>query len=61
VIETVFALPGMGVLAATSTRRGDIPAIQGVALTYTAMVVVVNLVIDVLYLLVNPRLRDATT
>ena len=57
VIETVFALPGMGVLAATSTRRGDIPMIQGVALTFTVIVVVVNLVIDVAYWWINPRLR----
>jgi peptide/nickel transport system permease protein len=56
-IETVFALPGMGLLAATSTRRGDIPMILGVALTFTLIVVLVNLVIDIAYWWINPRLR----
>jgi peptide/nickel transport system permease protein len=59
VIETVFALPGMGDLLATSTRRGDIPMIQGVAITYTLIVIIVNLVVDVAYWWLNPRLRTS--
>ena len=59
VIETVFALPGMGDLAASSTRSGDLPVIQGVALTYTIIVLLVNLLIDVAYWWINPRLRTS--
>ncbi|MEV7982473.1 ABC transporter permease [Streptomyces sp. NPDC086519] len=60
VIETVFALPGMGKLMIDAVQNGDPAVVQGVVLTTAAGFVVVNLVIDVLYLLVNPRLREAT-
>ncbi|MEU9244692.1 ABC transporter permease [Streptomyces shenzhenensis] len=60
VIETVFALPGMGKLMIDAVQNGDPAVVQGVVLTTAAGFVVVNLVIDVLYLLVNPRLREAS-
>ncbi|MGW3125988.1 ABC transporter permease [Streptomyces sp. NPDC001123] len=60
VIETVFALPGMGKLMIDAVQNGDPAVVQGVVLTTATGFVVVNLVIDVLYLLVNPRLREAT-
>ncbi|MYS95370.1 MULTISPECIES: ABC transporter permease [Streptomyces] len=60
VIETIFSLPGMGKLMIDAVKNGDPAVVQGVVLTTAAGFVVVNLVIDVLYLLVNPRLRDAT-
>ncbi|MEV7325741.1 ABC transporter permease [Streptomyces sp. NPDC093970] len=59
VIETVFALPGMGKLMIDAVQNGDPAVVQGVVLTTATGFVVVNLVIDVLYLLVNPRLREA--
>ncbi|MET9729502.1 ABC transporter permease [Streptomyces sp. NPDC006458] len=59
VIETIFALPGMGKLMIDAVKNGDPAVVQGVVLTTAAGFVVVNLVIDILYLLVNPRLRDA--
>ncbi|MFF7485387.1 ABC transporter permease [Streptomyces luteogriseus] len=59
VIETIFSLPGMGKLMIDAVKNGDPAVVQGVVLTTAAGFVVVNLVIDVLYLLVNPRLRDA--
>jgi peptide/nickel transport system permease protein len=59
VIETIFALPGMGQLMITGVRNGDPAVVQGVVLTIATVFVVVNLVIDILYLLVNPRLRSA--
>ncbi|MEU9455640.1 ABC transporter permease [Streptomyces sp. NPDC048277] len=59
VIETVFALPGMGKLMIDAVQNGDPAVIQGVVLTTATGFVVVNLVIDILYLLVNPRLREA--
>ncbi|MFD9980939.1 ABC transporter permease [Streptomyces massasporeus] len=61
VIETIFSLPGMGKLMIDAVKNGDPAVVQGVVLTTAAGFVVVNLAIDVLYLLVNPRLRDATT
>ncbi len=59
VIETMFNLPGMGKLMIDAVRNGDPAVVQGVVLTIAIGFVVVNLVIDVLYLLVNPRLRSA--
>ncbi|WP_156722795.1 ABC transporter permease [Streptomyces apocyni] len=59
VIETIFALPGMGKLMIEAVRNGDPAVVQGVVLTTAVGFVVVNLVIDVLHLLVNPRLRSA--
>ncbi|MFJ3302208.1 ABC transporter permease [Streptomyces sp. NPDC086549] len=60
VIETIFSLPGMGKLMIDAVQNGDPAVVQGVVLTTATGFVVVNLVIDILYLLVNPRLRDAT-
>ncbi|GAA3108297.1 ABC transporter permease [Streptomyces echinatus] len=57
VIETIFSLPGMGKLMIDAVKNGDPAVVQGVVLTTATGFVVVNLVIDILYLLVNPRLR----
>ncbi|MEU0003397.1 ABC transporter permease [Streptomyces sp. NPDC006314] len=59
VIETVFSLPGMGKLMIDAVQNGDPAVVQGVVLTTATGFVVVNLAIDILYLLVNPRLRAA--
>ncbi|MEU9335857.1 ABC transporter permease [Streptomyces sp. NPDC048290] len=60
VIETIFSLPGMGKLMIDAVKNGDPAVVQGVVITTAVGFVVVNLVIDILYLLVNPRLRDST-
>ncbi|MFD5630450.1 MULTISPECIES: ABC transporter permease [unclassified Streptomyces] len=60
VIETIFSLPGMGKLMIDAVKNGDPAVVQGVVLTTAIGFVVVNLAIDILYLLVNPRLREAT-
>lgn len=57
VIETVFSLPGMGKLMIDAVKNGDPAVVQGVVITTAVGFVVVNLVLDILYLLVNPRLR----
>lgn len=57
VAETVFALPGLGGEAVTATTAHDVPLIQGVALYFTIMVIVVNLVIDIAYGWLDPRVR----
>jgi peptide/nickel transport system permease protein len=60
VIETIFALPGMGKLMIDAVNNGDPAVVQGAVLTIALGFIVVNFVVDILYLLVNPRLRSAS-
>ncbi|WP_422070645.1 ABC transporter permease [Streptomyces hoynatensis] len=60
VTETIFSLPGMGKLMIDAVQNGDPAVVQGVVITTAVCFVFVNLVIDILYLLVNPRLRSAS-
>jgi peptide/nickel transport system permease protein len=48
-IESVFALPGLGSVAVQAASSGDIPVIQGVAVYFTFMVVVINLIVDLIH------------
>lgn len=57
VIETVFALPGLGSLAIQSVPDHNLPVIEGVIVYYTVIVIVVNLGIDLLYSWLNPKVR----
>ncbi len=57
IAETVFALPGLGGLAVQATSRHDLPIIQGIVLYFTVIVVVVNIVVDLAYAWLNPRIR----
>ncbi|MCI8652717.1 MAG: ABC transporter permease [Angelakisella sp.] len=57
VIETVFAWPGLGRLGVTALFARDFAVIQGVVLVSTAIFVLVNLVVDILYTLLDPRIR----
>jgi peptide/nickel transport system permease protein len=57
VVETVFNLPGMGRLVLQSVQRRDFPVIQGVVMTIAALYVLTNLLVDVLYVFVDPRIR----
>lgn len=56
-VETVFAMPGLGGLAVQSTTQHDLPVIQGVAVTFTVIVVLVNLLVDLAYGWLNPKVR----
>lgn len=56
-IESVFALPGLGSLAVSATSQHDLPVIQGIAVYFCLIVVVVNLIVDLLYGWLNPRAR----
>lgn len=58
-VETVFAMPGLGGAAQTATVQHDIPVIQGVVLYMTIVVVVVNLLVDLAYGRLDPRVRAA--
>ncbi|UZF90708.1 ABC transporter permease [Bosea sp. NBC_00550] len=57
VTETVFGLPGIGNLVVSAVLRRDYPVIQGALLAVAAIYVLINLVIDVIYTLVDPRVR----
>ncbi|MFS8197465.1 ABC transporter permease [Streptomyces sp. CWNU-52B] len=57
VIETIFDLPGMGKLILEGVTRGDSSLVQGTVLTIALAFLIVNVVVDLLYLLVNPRIR----
>jgi oligopeptide transport system permease protein len=57
VVEYVFAIPGMGRFFITAVTDRDYPLIMGVTLIYTALLVSANLIVDVLYGFVDPRIR----
>jgi len=57
VVENVFALPGLGSLMVTAVHNRDFPVVQAVALTLGVIVVVVNLMSDLAYALIDPRIR----
>ncbi|UGT60688.1 ABC transporter permease [Nocardia asteroides] len=56
VVETVFARPGLGRLTQTSVLAQDIPVVQGIVLVTALVFVVVNLAVDLLYPLLDPRI-----
>ena len=57
VTETVFNLPGVGNLVVRAVLRRDYPVIQGALLVIAAIYVLINLLIDLVYMLVDPRIR----
>lgn len=57
VVEYVFAIPGMGRFFITAVTDRDYPMIMGVTLVYTSLLVAANLLVDLLYSLVDPRIR----
>ncbi|MDQ7840424.1 MAG: ABC transporter permease [bacterium] len=57
VIEEIFALPGMGRLVLQAIFQRDYPVVQGVVLTIALLFVVTNLVVDLLYAWIDPRIR----
>jgi peptide/nickel transport system permease protein len=57
VTESVFAIPGLGRLTVDAILRRDYPVIQGIVLVFSFVYVLVNLMIDVTYTLIDPRIR----
>lgn len=57
IVETVFARPGIGSFAVGAIQARDYPVIQGITLVYSLFYVVVNLVLDILYSVIDPRIR----
>ena len=56
-VETVFALPGLGGLVVQATSQHDLPLIEGVAVYFTIAVICVNLLVDLTYSWLDPRVR----
>ncbi len=57
VTESVFAIPGLGRLTIDAIVRRDYPLIQGIVLVFSFVYVLVNLVVDVIYTMLDPRIR----
>nr|WP_323783043.1 ABC transporter permease [Amylibacter sp.] len=59
IVEQVFAINGIGSLAIAAVRQQDIPMIQGIVLVLVLVVMLVQLVTDILYGLINPKARSS--
>jgi oligopeptide transport system permease protein len=57
VVEYIFAIPGMGRFYITAVTDRDYPLIMGVTMVYTVILVCANLIVDLLYCFVDPRIR----
>lgn len=58
-VESVFSLPGVGSLMVQSVNAKDVPVVQGLAFFLALIVVVVNLLVDIVALVIDPRTRTA--
>ena len=57
IIESIFGLPGMGRFLFEAITQRDYPVIQGINLVVVSVIVLVNLAVDALYALLDPRIR----
>lgn len=57
VIETIFAIPGMGQLAVNSILQRDFTMLQGVVLVMIVMIILINFITDIIYALLDPRIE----
>jgi peptide/nickel transport system permease protein len=57
VVESVFAIPGLGSTAVRATAANDLPLIQGAVVYFTLIVVVINVLVDIAYGYFNPKVR----
>jgi peptide/nickel transport system permease protein len=58
-VEQVFALPGLGYVLVNSTLQGDLPVVQGLTVFFTLIIVLINLVVDLAYTWLDPRVRTS--
>ena len=56
-IEPVFSWPGLGSGFVNATSTGDLPVVQAMIILFTAFMVAINLTVDVLYAVLNPKIR----
>jgi len=57
--ETVFSWPGMGAYVVNSIQALDFPAVMGFAVVVSFAYVILNLGVDLLYLVIDPRIKEA--
>ncbi len=57
VVEVIFAWPGIGLLVVDSIFARDYPVVQGVIMTIAVLVVIVNILVDIVYTIIDPRIR----
>ena len=57
IIETIFVWPGVGTLLTNAVKVRDLPVIQGVVVLIAVAVVILNLVVDLLVMVIDPRIR----
>jgi peptide/nickel transport system permease protein len=58
-VESVFALPGLGSSLVNAAIHGDMPVVQGIVVFFAVVIVGVNLVVDLAYGLLDPRVRSS--
>ncbi|MCY4112028.1 MAG: ABC transporter permease, partial [Chloroflexi bacterium] len=59
ILEYIFAWPGIGLLVVESTVNRDVPVVMGATMLIATMYIFLNLAVDVIYALVDPRVRYA--
>jgi peptide/nickel transport system permease protein len=57
IVETVFALPGIGRLMLSSIQRRDYPVVQGILIIFASICVLMNLLVDIIYVYLDPRIK----
>jgi peptide/nickel transport system permease protein len=58
-VEVIFGFPGLGNLMVQAVKANDLPLVQGIALVFCVLMLAITIVVDVLYAVLNPRLRTA--
>jgi peptide/nickel transport system permease protein len=59
IVEQIFGIPGLGEAAVTATTNHDLPMVEGIAFYFAILVVIVNLLVDVSYSALNPKVKLA--
>jgi peptide/nickel transport system permease protein len=57
IIEPIFSLPGVGAILIQSITNHDVPVVEGIVVVFAVVVVLANLLADVLYAVLDPRIR----
>ncbi len=57
-IERVFVIPGMGSMLVDAVTQKDFPVTQGVTVVFIAIVILINLLVDISYAVLDPRIRS---
>ncbi|MDN5662115.1 MAG: ABC transporter permease subunit, partial [Brevibacterium aurantiacum] len=60
IIEQIFVIPGIGSELVRAVANRDLVTVQGIVMVLVLLVLIINLIVDVLYPLVDPRIRNAS-